>query len=65
MAKERLNGYWYHKEYPKVYVYVDRVYKAGYVTGVHYEKTDGGEVASELRVTHELLKALYKRKEVA
>lgn len=58
MAKERLNGYWTRK-YGGHYVFVDRVYKKGYVTGRKYYKTDEGEVMGDFRATHEELKRDY------
>lgn len=44
MAKERLNGYWTSKADKAVYIFVEKVYKKGYVTGLTYRRTDDGEV---------------------
>ncbi|WP_257064241.1 hypothetical protein [Priestia megaterium] len=62
MAKERLNGYWVSKKYPNMTLYVERVYKAGYVTGFGYLKSEEGELISKEKMSHEELKNDYVRK---
>jgi len=62
MTKQKLNGYWVSKSDPNVYIYVDRVYKKGYVTGFWYKKIPEGELASPLKITHEELLEQYERK---
>lgn len=62
MAKQKLNGYWVSKTDPDVTIYVDRVYKKGYVTGFRYKKIPEGELASQLKITHEELLEQYERK---
>lgn len=59
--KQRLNGYWVHKTNPDVTVYVEKVWKAGHVTGFSYTKTPKGTVHGELRITHDELKQDYER----
>jgi hypothetical protein len=64
MAKERLHGYWTSKENPNIYVFVEKVYKAGYVTGVMYERLEGGGEKiffPGLKCTHEELLEKYER----
>lgn len=43
MAKKSFNGYWTAKD-GSAYVFIDRTYKAGYVTGIRYFKRDGKEI---------------------
>jgi hypothetical protein len=56
-----LNGYWTNKADKNCYVYVERVFKKGYVTGFSYLKVSDGEVISQLKITHEELQEQYER----
>ncbi|UYL93917.1 hypothetical protein PK21_gp74 [Geobacillus phage vB_GthS_PK2.1] len=59
MAK--LNGYWTSKTDPNVTVYVEKVYKKGYVTGFKYKKMPFGEVHSRFKATFDELLKQYER----
>ncbi|WP_281998651.1 hypothetical protein [Priestia flexa] len=61
--KETLNGRWVHKENLDKTLFVERVYKAGYITGFGYLKTEKGEVISQQKLTHDELKRDYKKQE--
>jgi hypothetical protein len=56
-----LNGYWTSKIDPNRYIYVERVFKKGYVTGFSYLKIAKGEVVGALKITHEELQRDYER----
>lgn len=59
MGKEKLNGYW-TKKFGGHYVYIERVYKQGYVTGFKYWKNDEGhQIQGQIRLTHDELKENY------
>lgn len=61
MKQKRLNGYW-TKNDGSCYVFVVRVYKAGYVTGFRYfKRPDGKEVidTKPFRATHEEIERDY------
>ncbi|AQY55094.1 hypothetical protein [Geobacillus phage TP-84] len=60
MAK--LNGYWISKTDPNVTVYVEKVYKKGYVTGFKYMKVADGEIHSRFKATFDELLDQYERK---
>jgi hypothetical protein len=60
---EKLNGYWVSKADDNVTVAVDRVFKAGHVTGFKYTKTSEGVVHSQFKASQEELKRDYKRME--
>jgi hypothetical protein len=62
MPKKTLNGYWTSKENKNLTVYVERVFKKGYVTGFSYLKTDKGEVIGRLKCSHDELKENYIQK---
>lgn len=64
MPKEDLNGYWTNKENPNIYVFVEKTFKKGYVTGFQYEKlSNGGEKIfyPGIKLTHDELKEQYER----
>lgn len=61
MTKQRLNGYWVDKIDPDVTIFVEKVFKAGHVTGFKYTKTPKGTVHSELKISHEELQRVYER----
>jgi hypothetical protein len=63
MSKPRLHGYWVNKENPNITVFVEKVYKAGYVTGFKYEKLpDGGElIYPPFKVTWDELQEKFER----
>jgi hypothetical protein len=56
-----LNGYWNSKKEENVEIYVEKVFKKGYVTGFHYRKVSDGVVHSPLKITHEELERDYTR----
>jgi hypothetical protein len=56
-----LNGYWQSKTDPAVTVYVEKVFKKGYVTGFHYRKVSDGTVHAPLKISHEELQRDYTR----
>ncbi|MDW8515098.1 hypothetical protein [Priestia flexa] len=61
MKKGSLNGYWTSKEDKNRYVFVERVFKKGYVTGFSYLKVADGEVISSLKITHDELQEQYEK----
>ena len=58
-----LNGYWVNKADKSISLYVERVYKKGYVTGFKYHKIAGATVHSQFKATHEELQNDYERDE--
>ncbi|QNR70374.1 hypothetical protein IAQ67_28885 (plasmid) [Paenibacillus peoriae] len=62
MAKEKLNGYWIKNDDPNVTVYVDKVFKKGYVIGFMYRKAELGEVVSRFKVENKELINNYTKK---
>lgn len=62
MPKETLNGYWVKKDDPSVTIYVERVFKKGYVTGFKYTDEMGSTVIGQLKISHEELLEQYERK---
>ncbi|AQS44192.1 hypothetical protein LSG23_09390 [Bacillus velezensis] len=63
MAKSRLNGYWDNRLDANETVYVDRVYKKGYVTGFKYLQVGEREVTSPFRATYEELEGNYNKRQ--
>lgn len=63
MGKSKsLNGYWTSVIDPCRYIYVERVFKKGYVTGFSYLRLgEGKEVVGALKITHEELQRDYER----
>lgn len=64
MPKQKLNGYWTNKANPDMYIFVEKVFKKGYVTGFKYSKNaEGKEVIhlDGLKITHEELERDYER----
>lgn len=59
----RLNGYWVNKDNEQETVYVEKVFKKGYVTGFGYLTTEKGQIHSQFKATHEELQRQYNRKE--
>ncbi|ERH59206.1 MULTISPECIES: hypothetical protein [Bacillus amyloliquefaciens group] len=62
MAKTRLNGYWDNRLDANETVYVDRVYKKGYVTGFKYLQVGEHEVISPFRATYEELEGKFNQR---
>jgi hypothetical protein len=64
VPKESLNGYWTNKSNSNIYVFIEKTFKKGYVTGFEYEKlSDGGEkiFAGGFNCTVEDLKEHFER----
>lgn len=61
--KEKLNGYWVEKENPDNYIYVEKVFKKGYVTALSYFKVNDKEVIGPtIKLTHKELKEKYTKR---
>lgn len=60
---KRLNGRWIKKSDPNVTVFVEKVFKKGYVTGFTYIKINGVEHMSmnPLKISHEELQNEYEQ----
>jgi hypothetical protein len=58
-----LNGYWIKKADPNIKIFVEKVFKKGYVTGFEYITINGVEYPSmtPLRISHEELKSEYEQ----
>lgn len=58
-----LNGYWTCKADNNRYIYVEKTFKKGYVTGFSYLSVDGKTVISTtpLKITHEELQNQYEK----
>jgi hypothetical protein len=57
-----LNGYWVKKDDENETVYVEKVFKKGYVTGFKYLSTPAGTIHSQFKITHDELLEQYNRK---
>lgn len=49
MKPKKFNGYWTKKDGSE-YIFVEKTFKAGYVTGIRYFKRDGKEIISMIPV---------------
>jgi hypothetical protein len=62
MKPKRLNGYWTAKD-GSCYIFVEKVFKAGHVTGFRYFRIDGREVIdmNPFKVSQEELVRDYEK----
>lgn len=58
---KRLNGRWVNKADSNITVFVEKVFKKGYVTGFIYTKTPEGEIHGQMKMSQEELLDNYER----